>query len=87
MDKGSFVKKLKEYLPENIYDCKIGTDMNVNTRVVVDEAGWIWVRDTESFKRKRTSVNVQDVVEFRRDDYYTEYGAMTTTRNMELFIL
>ena len=74
MDIGSFLQNLKEYMPENIYDCKIGTDMRVNTRVVVDEAGWIWVRDAESFKRKRTSVNVQDVVEFRRDDYYTEYG-------------
>ena len=27
VDKGSFVQKLKEYLPENIYDCKIGIDI------------------------------------------------------------
>lgn len=50
VDKDAFLQKLKEYLPENIYDCKIGTDMRVNTRVVVDEEGWIWVRDAESFK-------------------------------------
>lgn len=75
MEKEVFIQQLMEHLPDDVYDCKVGMDMTINSRVVVDDDGWIWVREAESFKRRKTSINVSDVVEFRRDDYYTEYGS------------
>lgn len=90
MEKEVFIQQLMEHLPDDVYDCKVGMDMTINSRVVVDDDGWIWVREAESFKRRKTSINVSDVVEFRRDDYYTEYGSfysLTQNRSWKISLI
>ena len=42
--------------------------MAVNTKITVDDDGFVWIREYESFKRVKTTVNVHDISEFRRDD-------------------
>lgn len=73
MNTDDFIKQLKNHFPSryDIYDSNIGTDMTVNTRIVIDDEGWIWLRASEALKRVKTNINVKDVVEFRKDDYYT----------------
>ena len=78
MDFKSFKAQLEKYLPSPAVDCTIGEDLSVNTRITVDSDGFIHVRDRNSFKRRKTSINVQDVVEFREDDFYTRDSANYT---------
>ena len=66
-----FIEKLSDWCEKttNTYDFTIGKDMSVNTKITVDEEGFIWIRAYESFKRVKTTVNVRDINEFRMSDF------------------
>ena len=69
-----FISTMTEWCEKtnNTYDFTIGKDMSVNTRITIDEEGFIWIRACESFKRVKTTVNVCDINEFRLSDFDEE---------------
>lgn len=78
MEKPEFISTMWDYYQEsglgsganehNVY-LTVGDERNANTNIFVDENGDIWVADYQSVKRVKTSINVEDVVEFRFDEY------------------
>ncbi len=66
-----FIVKLAEWIKK--YPCfegtTIGKDMSINSRIVVDEDGYIWIREDHfSWNRVKTNINVSNIVEFRASD-------------------
>lgn len=80
MDTQEFLSTLWDYYQESglgtgenedsIY-LTAGDERDANTNIYVDEYGDIWVADYKSVIRVKTSINVQDVVDFR----FNEEGA------------
>lgn len=69
---------------------QLGKDMSVNTRLVIDEDGFIWIRDGGSgltWNRVKTNVNVLNIVEFRAsDDDYTSFFVICNDNNGFSFV-
>jgi len=72
-----FITKFKKFsedcFEDACYQPTIGSDSSINTEVFIDEEGFIWLRINRSWKRVKTSVNVNNVVEFRYSDT-NQYG-------------
>ena len=66
-----FLSKFEEFCSQlKSAECTVtaGADIRRNTRIVIDEDGYFILREAESWKRVRTSVNVADVTELRFTD-------------------
>ena len=72
MDFSIFKETLNQYLPEDT-DITVGNDFGVNFSILVDEEGYIHLRERLtsefefSFHRVKTSVCISNI-EFRKDD-------------------
>ncbi len=68
MEVKEFISKYVKFFDKVIeqYSVSIGTDFSKNYRVLIDKEGFIWIRAFKSWKRVKTSVNINNVVEFRR---------------------
>lgn len=72
MDFSTFKETLIQHLPENT-DITVGNDFGVNFSILVDEEGYIHLREQLtsefelSFRRVKTSVCISNI-EFRKDD-------------------
>lgn len=67
-----FEKSLLEILNDNS-DITIGNDMSVNTRITVREDGQVFITEYEGFRRVETNININDIVERRKEVDYDEY--------------
>lgn len=65
-----FIENFNKYCEKGFDDVDepltIGSDFSIDKRIVIDEAGFVWLREQQSWKRIKTSVNVNNVIEFRR---------------------
>lgn len=68
MTVSEFVDTFKEWVERYGYSdyYTIGTDFGDNFAVLVDEDGYIFMQEYESWRRVKTSVNVKNIVEFRK---------------------
>lgn len=78
MDRSSFLDTISEFLDNtgmsdgnyNSY-FSAGDERNLNTTIYVDEKNNVWLTDDESIVRVKTTINTDNVVEFR----YSQFGA------------
>ena len=72
MDKTQFIKMFQEFeeefKSEGGYPLTISSDKSIDARIIIDEDGFIWIRDYESWRRAKTPINVQNIVEFRKSE-------------------
>lgn len=79
MKKGSFIELMKEYLyqtgmSEGVYNnsyFSVDDKKNKNTTIYVDEDNYVWLVSKDSVKRVKTSINIDNVEEFR----YGQFGS------------
>ena len=67
----------------NADDFTVGKNMQINTKLTVDEGGFIWIRENELFKRVKTTVSVDDISEFRLLGYDEECFYIICSDNSE----
>jgi len=65
MDFTTFKQTLIEYLPEET-DISIGNDFSINYHILVDEDGYIHLKQRNSFLRVKTSICIKNI-EFRKE--------------------
>lgn len=78
MTKEDFINTLEEYFEEtglsegafNSY-FSVSDQENINSTVFIDKNNDIWLTREESLIRVKTSINIDDVVEFR----YSQFGS------------
>ena len=66
MSTEEFISNFNKYCADHIEDLPtIGTDFSIDSQVLIDEEGVIWLREWNSWKRIKTAININNVIEFR----------------------
>ncbi len=70
MQINEFIEELTKWIKkyDGLEDITVGKDKTINTRIVIDDKGVIWIREGYTWNRVKTSVNVENVIEFRASD-------------------
>lgn len=82
MKKDVFIELMEEYLyqtgmSEGVYNnsfFSVDDKKNINTTIYVDEDNYIWLTSNHSVKRVKTSINVDNIVEFRYGQFGSDEG-------------
>ena len=78
MKQSEFIELLEEYFHNTGMSSwepylSVGNKENVNTTIYIDRDNFIWIRNDESVKRIKTSINVDNIIELRYTDSSEDY--------------
>lgn len=74
MTKDKFINTLKKWDKEyNDGNLIVVGSLEEDGDVIVDDKGFIWINEFESWRRVKTSVNVTNIIAFRKSRYDNTY--------------